>query len=211
MTSFYSAPAYMSDRGILLDEIITTKYLNFDNGVFIEVGGYDGLKGSNTAHLEFYKNWKGLLVEPLKTEYMKMVSNRPNSFCENYILCENDTSNKQKISNEGMCSISEKSVHFDVNASCLLVDTISLKTLVTKYNLTHIDFMSLDVEGCELGVLKGLDLSVNKPTYILIENSSRLFNKEGLEGYEYLKSNNYSLIDVFDFNGDYLFKHNYIN
>ena len=75
-----------------IDKIISTKYLNFDDGVFIEVGGYDGLGQSNTAHFEFDRNWTGLLVEPTD-KFNLMVRNRPNSICENYALVSNDYEN----------------------------------------------------------------------------------------------------------------------
>ena len=43
---------------------VTERYLNYNNGFFIEVGGADGVIQSNTIHLERYKNWTGVLVEP---------------------------------------------------------------------------------------------------------------------------------------------------
>ncbi len=36
------------------------------NGIFVDVGGYDGVTGSNTLFLEQYRGWKGVLVEPVR-------------------------------------------------------------------------------------------------------------------------------------------------
>jgi len=37
------------------------KYLNFENGFFIEDGANDGLSQSNTALYEFEYGWKGII------------------------------------------------------------------------------------------------------------------------------------------------------
>jgi hypothetical protein len=40
------------------------KYLNFDNGYFIECGANDGIRQSNTLYYEKEKGWRGVLIEP---------------------------------------------------------------------------------------------------------------------------------------------------
>ena len=40
------------------------KYIDFNSGFFIELGGYDGFFHSPTYYLEKFKNWQGILVEP---------------------------------------------------------------------------------------------------------------------------------------------------
>ncbi|MBT5432635.1 MAG: hypothetical protein P8Q36_15935 [Alphaproteobacteria bacterium] len=35
------------------------------NGFFVDVGGYDGITGSNTASFELFRGWDGILVEPV--------------------------------------------------------------------------------------------------------------------------------------------------
>ncbi len=34
-------------------------------GVFVDVGGYDGVTGSNTLFFEVFRGWTGLLIEPV--------------------------------------------------------------------------------------------------------------------------------------------------
>lgn len=55
----YSRPA-LNDLDSKLE-----KYLNFQNGFFIEVGGNDGYKQSNTYYLEKFLGWRGILVEAI--------------------------------------------------------------------------------------------------------------------------------------------------
>ena len=58
-----------------VDKIIL-KYLNFDNGFFVELGANDGIKESNTYYFEKNLNWKGILIEPSIENYEKCKKNR---------------------------------------------------------------------------------------------------------------------------------------
>ena len=45
------------------------KYLNYNNGFFIELGANDGLRQSNTYYLEKNLGWRGILIEPEKKNF----------------------------------------------------------------------------------------------------------------------------------------------
>eukprot|EP00756_Hemistasia_phaeocysticola_P045721 Hpha_TRINITY_DN19469_c0_g1::TRINITY_DN19469_c0_g1_i1::g.45723::m.45723 len=47
------------------------------HGTFIEIGGHDGLRMSNTKMLEDALGWRGLIVEPDHKSYLMAVGNRP--------------------------------------------------------------------------------------------------------------------------------------
>ena len=51
----------------------------------------------------------------------------------------------------------------------MLIIIITLNDILESQNVTKIDFFSLDVEGYELEVLKGLDLKRFTPKVILVE------------------------------------------
>lgn len=51
-------------------DIKIEKYLNFDNGFFVELGANDGVNQSNSLYFEKYRNWKGVLVEPIPHNYL---------------------------------------------------------------------------------------------------------------------------------------------
>lgn len=46
---------------------------------------------------------------------------------------------------------------------------VSLQSLIDKHNINKIDFLSLDVEGYEAQVLKGIDFHRTRPRFILVE------------------------------------------
>ena len=58
------------------------KYLNEEvfrnktNGVFVEIGAYDGIKLSNTYFFEKEMNWSGICVEPVPPLFSKAKENR---------------------------------------------------------------------------------------------------------------------------------------
>jgi len=64
--------------------------------------------------------------------------------------------------------------------------------------VTTIDIMSIDVEGGELNVLKGVDLNKYKPKILVIEN---IFNKPDI--YDYLKLFGYVLDKQIEYNQYY--------
>ena len=46
------------------------KYLNYNFGFFVELGANDGFTESNTLSLEIKRTWRGVLVEPLPSQFI---------------------------------------------------------------------------------------------------------------------------------------------
>ncbi|MEN8919327.1 MAG: FkbM family methyltransferase, partial [Octadecabacter sp.] len=66
--------SYTSQAGqdYVIDQIMKHKR----EGTFIDVGGYDGVTGSNTFFLETNRGWTGALVEPVKAQLVKAAALR---------------------------------------------------------------------------------------------------------------------------------------
>ena len=73
------------------------KYLNFENGFFIEVGAHDGIFQSNTLNLEESLGWKGILIEPSLNAYLECIKNRPKSICINLALTSFEQYKKKSL------------------------------------------------------------------------------------------------------------------
>ena len=82
----YSA---VDSNGIYFDFKLDNLF-NKKNGVFVELGAFNGIDYSNTAFLEFNRNWTGILIEPSFDCYKQCITNRPNSICINAACVSHD-------------------------------------------------------------------------------------------------------------------------
>jgi FkbM family methyltransferase len=163
------------------------KYLSFKEGVFIEVGGNDGYTQSNTYYLEKFLNWQGVLVEPIPELYKKCLRTRTRSYVYNCALVSNDFrdssiemhyANLMSVVDGSLKNEEEQRRHVEKGTTVqkiersysIKVPTRTLSSILDQHpGLSNIDFLSLDVEGYELNVLKGLNLDKYRPKYILVE------------------------------------------
>jgi len=120
---------------------------------------------------------------------MECVRNRPNSICYQYACVSNDYKDNMirgDFFGSPMASIDGKRN----NSSHLVnVPAITLERILDNHSVSHIDLLSLDVEGYELSILKGLNLNKYRPLFILIE----VYNNEYDNIVNFLKDNNYTL------------------
>tara|TARA_B110000285_G_scaffold34340_1_gene36438 strand:+ start:1433 stop:2083 length:651 start_codon:yes stop_codon:yes gene_type:complete len=173
----------------LLDKLFNQK----ECGFYIELGGNDGLTQSNTAFFEFYRNWKGILIEPSLKGYNLCVENRPNSICVNKGCVSNNYTGNTAKGNFGdnslMASIDGKRQKGFDNSS-IEIQVSTLEKILDEVNVKNIDLLTLDVEGYELEVLQGLNFNKYRPTYLLIE----IYINQVNYIHNYLTENNYKLI-----------------
>ncbi len=158
-------------------ELKVLPYLqDIENGVFVEAGAHDGLFQSNTKILEDL-GWTGLLIEPSKSVYEQCKINRT-SFVENCALVSFDYQNPLISGNfDG----TPRSV---VNPNSNIVSNArTLDSLLTEKNIKHVDFLSLDVEGYEIEVLKGINFDTTTFGFMLIEVNYDSYTLEFLENF----------------------------
>ena len=179
------------------------KYLNFKDGFYIECGANDGVNQSNTWYFEKILNWRGILIEPNIESFKNLKNNRSSkNIFKNVALVSEDFKNK----NEDIYLIEnnlESKLTNAVNplSQKVKVATETLNNILKELNINKINFFSLDVEGYEEEVLKGLNLNIFDIDYILIETN----NLDKINCM--LKNCNYILQEKLSFH-DYLFKKN---
>ncbi|MGB6299575.1 MAG: FkbM family methyltransferase [Rivularia sp. (in: cyanobacteria)] len=163
---------------------IIEKYLS-RNGFFIEVGANNGFSESNTYYLERFRNWQGILIEPIPHLFQECVKERPSSKVFNCALVSQDypepeiemmyghlmslikgAFNDEQIEAERVAIAGRKLgfTPYKVN-----VPARTLTSILDQANVGKIDFFSLDVEGFELNALQGLDFNKYLPKFMLVE------------------------------------------
>jgi FkbM family methyltransferase len=179
-------------------------YNNKKDGYFVEIGASDGINLSNTYLLEKEYNWKGICIEPIVEQYKQLINNRK-CICENFsIYNTSDLDIEFAICNENSL-LSGIYSYIDLHKNTVEKDkkifiskTKTLTEILDKNNSPKfIEYLSIDTEGSELEVLKGIDFNKYKFGIIDIEHNyvepRRTQIKELLinKNYKYLKENNW--------------------
>lgn len=163
-------------------------YINFEkNGFFIEAGANDGISQSNTYELENNYNWKGILVEPSYNAYIQCLKNRKNSKVFNFCLVSENYENEYingDFDGNLMSSVDGKRRNITPSS---IVKTITIKKLLQIEKISHVDFFSLDTEGYEYEILKGIDFSKVLIKNFLIE----IYEKDKNDIFNFLQRNGY--------------------
>jgi FkbM family methyltransferase len=163
-------------------------------GFFLEAGALDGLYQSNTAYLESYLGWRGILVEPLPAKVIECARNRPRSevvhcglvrfgYGKPYIELR-DLDAMTMV--EGIDGVdverrveSQRELGFAHHAMRFLAPARTLDSVLADFGYPAVDLFSLDVEGAELEVLNGIDFSRARMRNLVIE-TDRLRDVEPL-------------------------------
>lgn len=164
-------------------------------GFFVEVGGLDGIRFSNTYSFE-QNGWSGVCIEPHPEYFPLMSKHRPKSHCVRAAVGTHSGSIEFIADQRGEFSTIEKSLLEDdlylkkaVGCEKMIVPLMTLDEILADIQApTNLDFVSIDVEGAELKVLEGFDLSFYQPRILVIEANTEESNVK-LD--EYMKTRGY--------------------
>ena len=159
------------------------------NGVFIEFGAYDGVIFSNTYLLEKQFGWNGILIDPIPNHYESMKLNRKCKLIHGAITAEKqDSVLIEQLPASDLSKFVEKRGIFKKTHE---VKAFTLQEVIDQ-NLpaTEIDFLSIDIEGNDIDILKSLDLNRYKITAVCVEHNFREGSDEIIG---YMDKNGYDL------------------
>lgn len=152
------------------------KYLNYkQNGYFIDVGATDGIDISNTYLLEKKYDWNGICIEPQEFYYKDLIKNRDCHTDNSLLFSEKGKLFDFSLTNNGLAGITDyiDAHHHAKNSKQTKKTTDTLNNLLIKFNAPrYIDYMSLDTEGSELEILKGIDFDKYKFGIMNIEHNN---------------------------------------
>ena len=154
------------------------------NGVYLEMGGLDGVRYSNTFVFHHAFDWKGILVEGSPRNYESLQINRPNEMAVvGAAVCDaprtihyyetGAVGGIWEFADEAFRSRFWPGVTIDQAEA---VECLPLNDILAEHGggtTTHFDFFSLDIEGAELMALQSLDFDRYSFGVILVEADGR--------------------------------------
>lgn len=161
------------------DKILYELFGKKNEGICVEVGGYDGVTGSNTYFFEKL-GWKCLVVEPMPNFCKKIKEVRQ---CEVVEVAASDKVGKVDFfvatGVETLSTMERSEDHFarikslsQENVEKITVNTARLDDILLERGLKEIDFLTIDVEGHEKSVLAGMSFEEISPRIVIIEDNS---------------------------------------
>ena len=178
------------------------RHFDSRDGIYFEVGANNGIDQSNTAYLDRYLGWRGILVEAIPHKFVECVKNRPDAKVYHAALVPFDYSSKVvEMTYSNLMSVSSVSgvdahghsatgEQFLKSESALASQTFfapakTVQSVIDDAGFAHIDLFSLDVEGAELAVLAGIDFARTRPRHFLIEAYDPELMHRTMRGYGY--------------------------
>jgi len=167
---------------------------------FLDIGAFDGIGFSNTRSL-FEQGWSGICVEPVMKNYQKLESLYWGTSVITVRAAATDYDGEIELNvatipwakdwGSDVSSSSEDAMEHwpDYNWSKETVPAMTVNTIMEKNNITHVDFVSIDVEGHEMSVLHGFNLQKYNPLLLVVEYSS---TEEQNELIHYMKRQGYA-------------------
>lgn len=213
--TFYS----QDEQDIYLE---TNIFKGYSNGVFIDVGAHDGVSLNNTLYFEQTRNWRGINIEPIKTVFDNLVLNRPNCININCAVNNNDgtaeficnagytemiSGLKNEFDPRHMDRLNYENQNYGGSTQIITVNTQKLETICDANNITHINYLSIDVEGAEFEVIKSINFDKTFIDVIGFENN---YEDNSIDIIQYLQEKEYTVIhksmDIFMIHNKSIFR-----
>lgn len=178
----YSRPSLHS-----IEERLDDLFRDRPSGFFVEAGAFDGYRQSNTYWLERFRGWKGILIEPVPEHAEACRRLRKRATTVQRALVDGSSQEESTVIRyAGLMSIVRGArqtpeadddqvraglrVQPGLSTYEVVVPTATLTDVLAESGApSRFDLLSLDVEGYEAQVLKGLNFDRFAPSYILVE------------------------------------------
>jgi len=170
-------------------------------GYFVEVGANDPRERSQTWSLE-QSGWTGVLIEPQPDLAAELRSRRKAKVFAVACSSRENAGRDLPLHIAGPLSSLDRSQMAPGAAPerVIKVPIRTLDSILTEADTpTHFDFLSIDVEGHEIDVLRGFDIARWRPRLVLLED-----HVADLSKHRYLTSIGYRIIRRYENNGWYV-------
>ncbi len=153
------------------DVILRRLFAGCTEGFYVDVGAGHPVEHSVTKF--FYDHgWRGINIEPQADLCDRLAGARPRDV--NLAVAAGAEPGEVVLStftsNWGWATTDPQTAKsYGISRSELVVQQVTLDSVLTRYNPVRVDFLKIDVEGAEGDVLAGLDLQRWQPTALVIE------------------------------------------
>jgi FkbM family methyltransferase len=142
-------------------------------GVFVDVGANHHKLASKTYYLESHLGWSGLAIEPQQQFAADYKTHRPQTKFLSFFVSDqsNELAKLYVTGRSSLVASSDKAFveQFGTIEEVREVPTITLTDLLDAEGITHIDFLSMDIELHEPKALAGFDIKRFRPSLVCIE------------------------------------------
>ena len=193
-----------------IDILVNHFFKNKLNGFYVDVGCSNPISSNNTYLLYKNKNWSGINIDldQKNIDLFNLVRKKD----INIKAAVSSGSFKKKIffyhSKSSINTIEKKISDYQKAKvkKIININTVSLNHILIKNKIKNIDFLSIDVEGHEISVLKGFDIKKYSPSLVVVEfldlkmkklefYNNTVENVLSSNIYKYFIKNGYSLIN----------------
>jgi FkbM family methyltransferase len=181
------SPAVLGDAN---EARLVAAYLASATGVFVEIGAHEPVFLSQTHHLE-KAGWRGVLIEPLAECAEMLRRERTAQVFQVAAGSPEDEGRVLPLLVAGALSTLGPSLRqLDARASGVRnVPVRTVDSILCEAGIDNVDFVSIDVEGTELAVLRGFALEKFRPRLVLIEDGVQHLDK-----HRYMLERGYKLV-----------------
>ncbi len=169
-------------------------------GFFVDVGANHPYRGSQTWHLE-RRGWRGILVEPLPENADRLREARKAPVFA--VACSSPENAGQILpfyAADALSGLNREKMAPWAEAQMIKVPVRTLDSLLEEAKAPQpLDFLSVDVEGHEIEVLRGFDFARWAPRLILLEDHVANLNR-----HRFMRANGYRLVRRTELNGWYV-------
>jgi hypothetical protein len=156
------------------EDLIISKWFHNEKGRYVDVGSGEPIRGSN-SYLFYRKGWRGILIDPIKSNNGANRFLRPSDKSINALIGPKASRNFWIFEPYQYSTMDEKVAKDLISFGKIkfvkkaILNTVPLSNIVFESSPTDPTFLTIDVEGVELDVLKSNDWEKFKPRLICTE------------------------------------------
>lgn len=171
------------------DKIVDEYLHGKRNGVFVDIGAYDGVTFSNTLMLERERGWTGICIEPLPDIFAELQKNR-RCICVQacignreerqveFLAVQSEAARTRMLSGvlseydpRHLARVDDELNEFGGSKRMIRVPMRHLHGLLHEHRIGNVNYLSIDTEGSELLILRSTILSAIGNPCITVENN----------------------------------------